>query len=233
MKTLKLALLAAVGVAVMGSAAQAEDRPLGLTFNIGASTNYMFRGISQTNDRNGEVFGGADVTIATIGYAGTWLSNVDFGNGTRMEYDIYAGVKPTLGPVAFDFGVIRYGYTNQPPGSHEDYYEWKALASVPVGPATIGVAYYYSDNNFGGTGPSAYSEINLAVPIPDSKFTVNGAFGHQEVKGAASDYNTWNAGVGYAVTDNVGLDVRYWDTDEHSFGKIFESKFVATVKVTY
>jgi uncharacterized protein (TIGR02001 family) len=233
MKSVKLALLAAVGVAAMAGAAHADDRPLGLVFNIGASTNYMFRGISQTNDKNGEVFGGADVTIAKIVYAGTWLSNVDFANGTRMEYDLYAGVKPTLGPVAFDFGVIRYGYTNQPAGPHETYYEWKGLASAPVGPATIGVAYYYSDNNFGETGPSAYYEVNAAVPIPNTKFTVNGAFGHQEVKGQVFDYNTWNAGVGYAVTDKVGIDVRYWDTDEHSLGKIYESKFVATVKVTY
>src|SRR5689334_18881530 len=98
MKALKLSLLAAMGALALGGAAHAEDAaPFKLSFNLGASTDYVFRGISQT-DENPQVFGGADATIGSIGYAGTWLSNVDFNNGTSMEYDIYGGIKPTLGP---------------------------------------------------------------------------------------------------------------------------------------
>src|SRR5436853_6761696 len=112
MKTLKLSLLAAVGSLALAGAAQAEDaRPLGLVFNAGGATDYIFRGVSQTNNQP-EVFAGADVTLGKIGYAGTWVSNVDFSpfaggpDSADTEYDLYAGVKPTLGPVTFDFGAI-------------------------------------------------------------------------------------------------------------------------------
>src|SRR3982751_704951 len=103
MKILKLSLLAAAATLAIGGVAHAEDAPpFKLAFNIGANTDYVFRGISQT-DEDPSVFGGVDATFAGIGYAGVWVSNVDFGNGTDAEFDLYAGVKPTAGPVSFDF----------------------------------------------------------------------------------------------------------------------------------
>ncbi|MFC3070555.1 TorF family putative porin [Phenylobacterium soli] len=231
MKSLKLSLLAAIGALSFGAAAHAEDKPVSVTFNVGAATDYVFRGVSQT-DENAQIYGGADATLGKIGYAGVWLSNVDFNNGTSMEYDLYAGIKPTVGPVALDLGVIRYGYTNQPSGPHEDYVEWKVAGSVPAGPATIGAAVYYSDDFFGETGPATYYELNGSSPIPNTKFSVSGAVGRQIVKGPL-DYTTWNLGVGYAINDHIGLDLRYWDTDEHSFGSIYDSRAVLGIKATF
>ncbi len=233
MRTLNIALAAAIGSLALAGAAQAadEEKPVAVAFNIGANNNYEFRGISQT-DNDPSVFGGVDLTIMKIGYAGTWLSNVDFGNGTDFEYDIYAGIKPTVGPATLDLGVIRYGYSGSPKGSHQDYWEFKAAGSVPAGPVTLGVAAYYSPEFFGKTGDAVYYEANAAASIPNTKFSVSGALGYQQVKGPA-DYTTWNAGVGYALTDHIGLDLRYWDTDKHSFGKIYKSRAVASIKLIW
>lgn len=211
MRTLKIALAAAVGSLALAGAAQAQDGGPTFAFNIGANTDYVFRGLSQT-DEDPSVFGGVDATMG-IGYAGVWASNVDFGNGTDAEFDIYAGIKPTAGPVSFDIGVIYYGYLDQPSGSNEDYWEGKIAASVPAGPATLGVAVYYSPEFFGKTGEAVYYEANAAVAIPDTKFSVSGALGRQEVD-KAFDYTTWNVGVGFALTDHVSFDVRYWDTNK-------------------
>jgi uncharacterized protein (TIGR02001 family) len=202
-----------------------------VAFNIGANTNYEFRGISQTNN-DPSVFGGVDLTIEKMGYAGTWLSNVDFGNGTDFEYDLYAGIKPTAGPVSFDFGVIRYGYSGSPKGSHQDYWEFKAAGSVPAGPATLGAAVYYSPEFFGKTGDAWYYEVNAAASIPNTKFSVSGALGHQSVD-IGPGYTTWNAGVGFALNDHVSFDLRYWDTAKDKFGKISSSDVVAGVKVAW
>jgi uncharacterized protein (TIGR02001 family) len=233
MKALKLSLLAAVATLAMSGAAHAQDDggPVKLTFNIGANTDYVFRGISQT-DEDPSLFGGVDATLGSIGYAGVWVSNVDFGNGTDLEYDLYAGVKPVVGALTLDLGVIYYGYTDQPKGSHEDYWEIKAAASAPIGPATVGAAVFHSPEFFGKTGKATYYEINAGVPIPNSKFSVSGALGRQQVEGPA-DYTTWNAGVSFALTDHLGFDLRYWDTDEHGFGKIFDSRVVLGVKATF
>ncbi|WP_293683065.1 TorF family putative porin [uncultured Phenylobacterium sp.] len=235
MRKLNIALAAAVGSLALAGAAQAQDAdsPFKLSFNVGANTDYVFRGISQT-DEDPSVFGGVDATIGSIGYAGIWVSNVDFGpgNSTDIEFDIYAGIKPVLGAVTFDFAAIYYGYTDQPSGSNEDYWEFKGAASVPAGPATLGAAVYYSPEFFGKTGDATYFEINAAVPIGETKFSVSGAVGHQMVEGPL-DYNTWNLGIGYALTDNIGLDVRYHDTDEHRFGKLYDSRVVAGIKAVF
>jgi uncharacterized protein (TIGR02001 family) len=226
----RLAAAAAVAALALAGAARAADKPVEVAFNVGAATDYEFRGVSQT-DHDPQVFGGADLT-AGLFYAGTWLSNVDFGNGTDFEFDLYAGVKPTAGPVSLDFGILYYGYAGQPAGSHEDYFEGKAAASVPAGPATLGVAVFYSPEFFGKTGDALYYEANASVAIPNSKFQVSGALGRQEVKGSG-DYTTWNLGVGFALNDHVGFDLRYWDTDEHKFGKIYDSRVVAGVKLAW
>lgn len=231
MKLFRIALAAAAGSLALAGAAQAEDAPkVALAFNIGANNDYVFRGVSQTNE-DVSVFGGVDATFG-IGYAGIWASNVDFGNGTDGEIDLYAGVKPTAGPVSFDLGVIYYGYPGQPKGSHEAYWEGKAAASIPAGPATLGAAVYYSPEFFGKTGDAVYYEVNATVAVPNTKFSFSGAVGRQQVKGPA-DYTTWNAGMGYALTDHIGLDLRYFDTDEHSLGKIYDSRVVGSIKFTF
>jgi uncharacterized protein (TIGR02001 family) len=228
----KIALAAAVGSLALAGAAQAQDDAgFKFSFNAGANTDYVFRGVSQT-DEDPSVFGGVDVALGSIGYAGVWASNVDFGNGTDIEYDLYAGVKPVMGAVTFDLGVIYYGYIDSPSGSDQDYFEGKVAASVPVGPATLGAAVYYSPDFFGGTGDAVYYEANAAFAVPETKFTISGALGHQQVKGP-SDYTTWNVGVGFALTDHIGIDVRYHDTDEHGFGDIFDSRVVGGVKLTF
>ena len=235
MNTLKLSLLAAVASLGLAGAAHADDaapaKDFSIAFNVGAATDYEFRGVSQTN-RNPEIFAGADATIGKIGYVGVWTSNVDFLNGTKAEYDIYGGIKPTLGMVSFDLGVVYYGYTHKPKGGDEAYYEIKALATVPVGPATVGASVFYSPDFFGEIGNAIYYEVNSAIPVPNTKFTVSGAIGHQEID-AGGSYSTWNLGAGYAATDHLEFDLRYWDTDEHGFGQIYHSQVALSVKATF
>ncbi len=234
MKALKLALLGAVGALALGGAAQAQEDagPVSLSFNVGAASDYVFRGISQT-DEDVQIFGGVDATLGSIGYAGVWVSNVDFNNGTDLEYDIYAGIKPVMGPVTFDLGVIYYGYTDAPSGPDQDYWEGKLAASTAAGPGTIGAAVFYSPEFFGETGDATYVEVNGSMPLGESKFSVSGALGKQWVD-TGVDYTTWNAGLGFALTDHVGFDVRYWGTTEgSSLGYLADDRVVVGVKATF
>ena len=209
----------------------AEDTsPIDLSFNVGAATDYVWRGVSQT-DESPQIAGGVDATVGGLVYAGGWLSNVDFGNDTDFELDLYAGVKPKLGPVSLDLGVIYYGYINAPTGSDQDFIEFKVAGSVPVGPATLGAGVYYSDDFFGGTGQATYFELNGSTPVAE-KVSVSGAVGYQDVD-YEGDYTTWNLGVGYALTDFLGVDLRYHDTDEHDFGDLYESRVVLGLKAAF
>ena len=208
MKSFKLAAFAATAALALGTAAQAQDKPE-FSFNVGAASDYVFRGFSQT-DSGPQVYGGADMSIG-IFYAGAWLSNVDFGDSTDMEYDLYAGFKPTLGPVSLDVGLLRYGYTNQSDGADLDFWEGKVAGSIPAGKGTVGAAVYYTPENFNQSGQATYVELNGSMPVTE-KLSVSGAIGHQSLEGPL-DYETWNLGVGYAINDVFGIDLRYWDTN--------------------
>ncbi|MFN3523100.1 MAG: TorF family putative porin [Phenylobacterium sp.] len=230
MKSVKIALLAAAATVAMGGAAFAQDEGPSVSFNIGAASDYVFRGVSQT-DENAQIYGGADLSSG-IFYAGVWASNVDFGDSTDAEVDAYVGITPTAGPVSLDFAAIYYGYVNAPSGSNYGYWEFKAAGSVPAGPAEIGAAMYYSPEFFGETGEALYYEVNASTSLTD-KISVSGAIGHQDVD-QGIDYNTWNLGVGLAVNDHIGFDLRYHDTDEEDLlGEIGEGRVVLGVKASF
>jgi uncharacterized protein (TIGR02001 family) len=244
MKLWKLALCATVASVGLASAAHAEDgdSPT-VVFNVGVANEYSFRGLSQTR-KDIQVFGGADVTYKIV-YGGIWASNVDFANGTDAEVDIYGGVKPVVGPVTLDFGGVAYLYPGAPdgPGSPH-YFEFKAGASVPAGPATLGVVVFHSPEFPYDFGPATYLEANAAIPLMD-KLTLSGAIGHQwldEDHWGTDGYTTGNIGVTYQITPHISIDARgifnsgdakdFFGTDRDiPFNA--RDKFVATLKATF
>lgn len=230
MKIFKLALAAATASVALGGAAMAQE--VSLSYNVGIASDYVFRGVSQTNE-DPQVFGGVDLGYG-VGYAGVWASNVDFGaDDPSVEVDFYAGVKPTVGDVSMDFGVLYYGYSKDKgltPGKYS-YTELKAAVSKPFGKATLGGAVYFSPEWPGDLSTAVYYEANGSFPLTD-KFSLSGALGKQTIEDAA-DYTTWNLGVGYALNDKLTLDVRYWDTSEHDFGEIYKSRVAVSLKAAF
>jgi uncharacterized protein (TIGR02001 family) len=225
MKALKLAICAATASLALGGTAYAQD----VTFNVGVASDYVFRGISQT-DEGPQVFGGVDVS-KDIFYAGVWASNIDFGDGTDAEIDAYVGVKPVVGSVTLDFAAIYYGYVGEPGGADWAQWEFKAAASVPAGPVTLGAAAYYTPDYTGvGTDDGLYVELNASFS-PAEKWTIGGAVGSQEVDTVLGsvDYQTWNVGIGYAFTDKVSADLRYHDGNLDC-GNLCDSRAVLTFK---
>lgn len=241
MRTLARPLSGLLASLALAGAAAAADRPLGLAFDVGAATDYVFRGLSQT-DNDPHAFADASVALGGIGYAGVWLSNVDFAGRKGLEYDLSAGVRPTVGPVALDLGLVRYGYSNEAPGrardflAHDflarDFLEWKALASIPFGPASFGAGLYHTDRYFGVGGAATYYELNASSSVPRTDFSVSGAVGRQEIAHGLS-YTTWNLGVGYSLTEAVGFDLRYWDTDRDALGRLGRSRIAFGVKASF
>lgn len=238
-KGAKLFGLAVAASALMTSAAHAD-----VAFNMGLATDYVFRGIDQTTGfSEGQAFGGADVTAGSF-YAGVWASNTGPHAAQFFEYDLYAGWKPTLGPVALDLGVIYYGYTDTDDTfgdeSELSTYELKAAGSVVTGGVTWGAAVYWTPN-FSGDADGLYDnggfyyEANAAYTFENSA-TLSGAFGAVEVDDYVIDsYTTWNVGVTYPITENVSLDGRYIGSDDDAtlgFGGNGDT-LVGTLKLTF
>ena len=134
---------AACCIALGATAVGAEDtRPVqdnALTANVGFASQYIFRGLTQTNGKPA-VQGGVDYAHSSGFYVGTWLSNISWyaqqnagtvaapvplsspglagapylpnkTNSARLELDLYAGLKNQFaGNWSYDLGAIRYHY---------------------------------------------------------------------------------------------------------------------------
>lgn len=223
---LAFACAAAAAALLAASSASAQDGPQ-IAWNIGVVSDYVFRGYSQT-DEEAAIQGGVDLTAGSF-YAGAWASNVDFGDDTTAEADLYGGFRTEAGGFAVDLGVVAYLYVEAPDGTDYDYVEFKAAASRAIGPVTAGAVVYYSPDFFGLDEEATYVEGNLAF-TPADKWTVSAALGYQALD-VNDDYTTWNAGVAYAVTDHLVIDVRYHDTDVD--GPLSEDRIVGALKVAF
>ncbi len=81
----------------------------GLSANVAATNNYVWRGVSQTNN-GAAVSGGIDYNAKSGFYASTWISNVDYGDDTTSELDIILGYGFEIEDFAFDISYLNYAY---------------------------------------------------------------------------------------------------------------------------
>lgn len=241
-------LVAATASAGVAQAQEATTPTV--AFNVAVTSDYVFRGISQT-DKEDTIQGGVDVGYGMF-YAGAWGSGVEFGLDEEMELDFYAGVKPVIGPVTLDIGIIWYTYPGLDGAYHGNYLEGKVAASYsPIENLTVGAALYYSPEFTFSVDekPAYYTEASAAYAVTPA-FVVSGAIGRQDVRqdgyyvdfgdGESTDsYTTVNLGATY-TENGFSLDGRFYDTDLDTVevtgpsGKIIGGKkVVGTMKFAF
>lgn len=216
----------------------AEKERCSYTANTALTTEYVFRGFSQSAGAPA-VQGGFDATCG-IFYAGVWASSIDFGKNTiandgvaKIEMDWYAGFKPVTGRVTWDLGVIYYTYPSasrlQNSGLRGDlnYVELKAGASIPLWKdATIGETIFFSPDYTVSSGnvwtfETAFTQAFPKVGIFSPSFSAT--YGFQQgsnnrnytlgIGNGKESYSYWNAGITLGFREKWSLDFRYWDTD--------------------
>lgn len=200
-----------------------------ISYALGAASDYVFRGVSQTNE-DPFVFGSVNLAAGGF-YVGAGAENVDFGNSIDFEYDLWAGWTTKLGALGLDLGLVRYGYHDQPAGVEIDTLEYKLALSHPLGPVNAGAAFFYTSDYFGSDDSGTYAELNASYSV-NEQWSVSGAYGKQDV-GTGLDYATWNLGLGWAASKLVSADLRYHDTDAHEAGAILDSRVVGTIKLSF
>ncbi len=77
MKTLKLALAAALTMPAMSVFAEEAESDHSVSYNVGLFSEYVFRGYTQTHN-DPALSGGVDYEHSSGFYLGTWLSNVSW-----------------------------------------------------------------------------------------------------------------------------------------------------------
>ena len=225
MKKLTRALVL-VGLVGAPTLAMAEEpaSPHTLTGNITLTSDYVFRGISQTQG-GPAIQGGFDYAHSSGFYVGTWASNVEwvstgYKDNNSMEIDFYGGFKGAAGDFGYDVGVITYYYPGDQvtgandPDTTELYLgaSWKFLSmkySYAVSDRFVGWGTTVGNEDTQG---SYYIELNGNYGF-GSGWGVLGHVGYQDVKdNDPASYTDWKIGV----TKDVGFGVftlAYSDTD--------------------
>ena len=134
MKTKKL-ILGTVAAAVLASSSLSNAGEI--EANVALSTDYVFRGFSQT-DEEPAISGGFDYSFDNGFSVGTWASNVNFGSNTSTEIDLYAGYGFEVSEgVTVDLTYIYFAY----PGDTDDFNYSEFVASVSFSDISLGVVY--------------------------------------------------------------------------------------------
>ncbi len=225
-----LGLGGALPLASMADEAAAPQSPHSYTANVGLFSQYVWRGMTQT-DEELALQGGVDYAHSSGFYAGAWASNVswltDYGyyeSGGSLELDLYGGYASTIGEtgIGYNVGILQYLY----PGNKADgaakanateiygalAYQW---ANVKYSHTVSSDAWGFDDAR--GTG---YVEANADIPLGESGFTVNLHAGHFMFDGKTAgidndeyDYTDWKAGLTRAWDNGVKVGGYYTDND--------------------
>ena len=184
MKSIKIALTSMF--LILSSYASTAD----VSGNVGLSSDYIWRGITQTNG-DIAVNGGFDLSTDNGFYLGTWASNASAGTAS-MELDVYLGFSGEMAEnMTYDIGYISVIYPGNDAADFEEAY---------VGFNIYGLSILYSDGQ--NNGPS-YSEIGYSVDAGPGSFNIS--YGEYEDNGdntlVGYDWNIADFTLGFYYYD--------------------------------
>lgn len=157
---LSIALTSAVAAtSVVSTQASAVE---GLSANAAVTNNYLWRGVTQTNDA-AAVSGGIDYSHDSGLYAGTWASNASWAEGMTYELDFYAGYANSFeNGLGYDVGFIYYAYDK---AASSDFSEVYVSLSYDIASLTYSTL---ADSDAGGKfGDDSYISADLDFEVAE------------------------------------------------------------------
>lgn len=184
------------------AAAPAVEPDYTLSYNIGAVTDYRYRGISQSA-REPALQGGIDFAHKSGWYVGTWASTIKWIKDSSVpggpsakgpvEIDLYGGYKGSLaGDLSYDVGGLQYWYAGNTlknvTGENANTFELYGALTYKIFTAK----YSHSLTNLFGTPnskQSGYLDLSAAVDLGNG-FSLTPHVGWQRIKnfGTYMDY---------------------------------------------
>ena len=205
MKMNKIALACGAALLATSAVAQAE-----FSANIGATSNYVWRGMTQTDDR-AAIQGGVDYAHDSGFYAGTWASNVDFpGAGdTGAEVDFYAGFGGEISGIGYDLGYVYFAYPQ-----HDDADFGEIYGSASFSMFTVGLAYT-ANSDFNSDG-DLYYYGSATFDLPQD-FSITGTVGQYSSDDEAlveDGYTHYQIDIGKSAGDFGDFTMSFSDNDQ-------------------
>ncbi|PWF46654.1 TorF family putative porin [Massilia glaciei] len=195
--TLAMATLGAPAAHAQTEAAATPDNVI--SYNAAITSDYRYRGLSQSRLKPA-LQGGVDFVNSPTGlYVGAWASTIkwtnDFGGGGNVEIDVYAGKRGEIASgLTYDVGALAYWYPENDLNPSANTVE--VYGQVGYGPAYV--KYSHSTTNLFGTADSkgsGYLDIGANIELMTG-LTLNLHAGRQNVKNNdLYTYNDYKIGV--------------------------------------
>lgn len=218
-----LTLLASAALAMPALAQDAPASPFTVTGGATITSDYRFRGLSQTNTHFA-LQGTLGVSHSSGFYIGTWGSSIDdyIAAGSDQEIDLYGGYKKTINGTTIDGGLLYYFYPGNAKGTNTDFFEPYLNVSHTFGPvgAKVGLNYAWSQHALsygaGAKEDNLYTYGELSAGIPGTGVTLTGhlgeTWGRSYLSGGLKNYTDWSATAAY-TWKALTFSVAYVDTD--------------------
>ncbi|MCP4984998.1 MAG: hypothetical protein GY928_02690 [Colwellia sp.] len=180
----------------------------GLSANVAATSNYLWRGLEQTGG-DAAISGGVDYAHNSGFYAGTWASNASWGD-MKTEVDLYLGFGGDITDnISYDVGYIYFTY----PDSIANKNAFSEIyASVSTGRFSFGLAVL-ADSEAGGNdaefGDSVYANIDYGFSV------ANEAELALHIGNYSGDFSTDSTDIGVSISKSgFTLGVSKTDYDD-------------------
>jgi len=185
---MKIQTILATSVAAVSLLASSTAFAGSYTGNVAMSSNYIWRGQTQSTDLSA-VSGGIDWSHPSGAYIGSWTSSLGGGD---YELDLYGGYGFNAGTVDLDVGFINYRYpvTGDTPANFAELYVNATMKNFTVG-AAFTVSKDNTDKNndvyIYGTGEfEMKKDLSLAITIGSYNYDDSGNKDYTHVKAALS-----------------------------------------------
>ena len=218
-------LTIAVTLAVLAAPALAQSPAV----SFGAATDNRSKNASKS-DQGAYVWGEAEWSADSGLYAGPAFETIDAG-GSRLELSPNVGYRTERFGFEWDLNAAYKYRVDADPGYDDDAWEFTANVERSIGPAAARLQLQHSPDGTGSTEAWTWVAGRLSWALTD-KLDASAEIGHR-AQDNAPDYAGWNAGVSYALTDALELDVRYHATDADHFGRQYEDALVAGISVAF
>ncbi|MDX1644762.1 MAG: TorF family putative porin, partial [Thermoanaerobaculia bacterium] len=201
------------------------------------STDYVFRGVSQTIE-DPAVQAGLAFEHASGWFAGVWASTVDFPtNAVRdrprdLEIDLWLGYGIELTPRwGLALEARQYEYPDDDPAHDYDYTELSLVARR----ARSGLSVSYAEEALGVDASGLAVEASHRLDLP-RRIDLLAGVGYYDLGGPfLEDYLFWSLIAGRTV-GRLRFELGYFGTDDRGrrvFGDLAGSRLVASLSLRF
>ncbi|AMO23311.1 signal peptide protein [Ramlibacter tataouinensis] len=232
-----LAAVTLSGAAFAQTTPAAPEPDYTASVNVGAVTDYRYRGISQTRLKPA-LQGGADFAHKSGFYVGAWASSIRWIEDTGdiaprtnidgpVELDLYGGYKFSVGDFGIDLGVLRYEYISNNlqdaggGGIFKNANTTEVYAAGTWGPATLKYSYaltnLFGNYNFAtneNTKGSGYLDLSGTFDLGVWGLTLTPHVGHQWVNNLdVASYTDYSLTLGKDFGNGLSVSLAGVGTD--------------------